>query len=95
MAIVGEVPEAGPIVDAIVARDLPLPTVELIIEKEAGGVDVEAVLAWADQHLAVCYRLTDRDRRRWQELGYEAFDVDETAPERIAEALSAALGRSH
>ena len=95
MAIVGEVPEAGPIVDAIVARGLPLPTVELIIEKEAGGVDVEAVLAWAEQHLAVCYRLTDRDRRRWQELGYEAFDVDETAPERIAEALSVALGRSH
>jgi len=94
-AIVQEVQDAGPLVDAMVARDLPLPSVELILERPDGGVDVEAVLAWAEPRIALCFQLTDRDRNRWRELGWEAFDFDETAPKRIAEALSAALGRSH
>ena len=90
--LIGEVEDSEPLILAVVAQNLPLPSIDLIVENDIGGVGLEAILAWSDQHIVVCYDLSERDRKRWQEFGFQAFDFC-TAPELIAEALSAAVGR--
>ena len=94
-AIVHEVPDAEALIDAVVARRLPHPTVGLIFDRGPVEVDVEAVLAWTEEMIAVCYDLHDRDRARWQAHDYQAFDLDQDDPETITNALSAALARRH
>lgn len=86
-ALIDDFPEAKDLLLRLHDRGIPPPDeLEGIGDRE---IEVEAILGWLDDRIAVCLEIGDDDRRVWKRHGWQAYQLDEI--DTIADAVAAAL----
>ena len=84
LTLLDDFPEAETLLRVLHTRNLSPPA-----ELEGigdGAIEVEAILGWPDQKIAVCLEIGDDDRRVWDRHGWNAFMVDDV--NMIADAVA-------
>src|SRR5690606_368602 len=71
--LITDFPEAEALAARLETEGLPVP-----IEFEGFGdiaIELGALLAWPEQRIALCWEPSERDRTRWRDRGWTAFDL--------------------